>query len=248
MSQETPPINDVGYDLIKKSDSLTPPGNWRLRREAHYEPHEPGQPPKLKNYFRWKPLFKSTDNNDVFNRKLCWLGFELEWGRWDEEKYVADFKAVRSRCPKLNVWWLAQKECEHIQNNWELIQQITPWPKYLVEQFNDRLGRPGRNRLWVDEASLGLERDQFAIDPWPETGEAVDLLAQGDYAGIVFKPEDMKCVEQQVGIITDNELNVIQHTPVDYEPPPTPQVQPEPVVNTAGITGQIYASRSNGQG
>ena len=92
------------------------------------------------------------------------------------------------------IWWLDQLACQCVVG--------TPRnaPDYLKKQFEDRLGRPGRGRLWV--------ADQFgevAVDPWPDTPLAKKL--GGDWAGIVIRDEDKDIVIDLPGIVTDMQLN-----------------------------------------
>jgi hypothetical protein len=102
------------------------------------------------------------------------------------------------------IWWTNQADCEAIEYVCSDVgdegRLDDRFPKYLREQYNDRYGRNGRGRLWVDE--------QFGKPsvPWPRTalGEVLGEKTRfgQTYAGIVIRDEDVKLFKDMPGIVT----------------------------------------------
>lgn len=92
------------------------------------------------------------------------------------------------------IWWLNQADCEAIGSS------VKRAPKYLQLQYRDRLGRPGRGRLWADRRF-----GEPSVSPWPDTPLA-RLLGEG-YGGIVIEDEDLPRLRTLPGIVTDMQLN-----------------------------------------
>lgn len=97
---------------------------------------------------------------------------------------------------ELLIWWTSDAET----------QQIGPkapacLPDYVRAQYELRLGRSGRGRLWVEER-FGPQ----AIGNWPKT--LIADVAQ-DSAGIVFSKRDVKAFAGVTGMVTDFQLRMM---------------------------------------
>ena len=101
----------------------------------------------------------------------------------------------------LYIWWTSQKDCEEHNKISDDFNLDIDGDTYLDNQFNSRLGRSGRGRLWIDN-----KFDITGID-WNE--EKADQLNLNDCGGIVFSKEDLNLVSSYPGIITDLNLNQI---------------------------------------
>ncbi len=95
----------------------------------------------------------------------------------------------------LLIWWTTQDDCEALIDS-----EPFKVPTYISEQFQSRLGRSGRGRLWIHD-TIKLKR----ID-WNEQSPVSELCERS--AGIVFHAEDIDFLNGINGIITD--LNLIE--------------------------------------
>ena len=93
-------------------------------------------------------------------------------------------------------WWLSQKACEAIGP--ELPETF---PGYLRAQYDARIGRPGRARLWEDPEIC----HQAGIAPWPNNS-LTRWIESEDCGGIVFRRSDLHYVIDLPGIVTDKYL------------------------------------------
>lgn len=93
----------------------------------------------------------------------------------------------------LAVWWVNQADCEAIGDSPNL-------PDYLKPEYNSRLGRAGRGRLWVPEE---IELKQVEV---PKS-----VVCEGDdtHGGIVILREDLETIRPLGGILSDCDGNVL---------------------------------------
>lgn len=103
----------------------------------------------------------------------------------------------------LLVWWTSEEECEAIHHQFPMWQWQLPYtvPTYIRSEYQSRLGRNGRGRLWVAE-----EIGEVGI-PWDETKPASRLA--GTRGGIVIWKSDAEHVFALPGFLTDLRLNFI---------------------------------------
>lgn len=94
------------------------------------------------------------------------------------------------------IWWTSQQECEAIG-----FDSPATFPEYLADEYQSRLGRNGRGRLWI-HASIS----QGDIE-WPADKPAARLA--GVRGGIVIRAADAPIVFGLPGFLTDTELNLI---------------------------------------
>lgn len=94
----------------------------------------------------------------------------------------------------LRIWWLDQEDCQAIGP-----KLPDHFPPHLVGQYESRLGRPGRGRLWVDP-SFG----DVKTEVWPDTPLGRRLQ---DCAGIVCLFGDLVLLHNMPGIVTDLQVN-----------------------------------------
>lgn len=100
------------------------------------------------------------------------------------------------------IWWTDQVESETIIGQPWYKEALDKAPDYINKQFQSRLGRAGRGRLWVAD-DIGFPGDDR---PWPEK-PAANLAERR--AGIVIKAEDKDHVFRMPGFLTDLELNFL---------------------------------------
>lgn len=89
----------------------------------------------------------------------------------------------------LLIWWTNQSDCERIL-------PLDIWPIYLYDQYQSRLGRPGRGRVWVHGDIVGAP-DEVEWDDNKWTCQSAS-----ECAGIVFKAEHLYAVQYLPGFIT----------------------------------------------
>ena len=104
------------------------------------------------------------------------------------------------------IWWTDEAAAKVVERT--IISDAWPasrhdrWPVYLVRQFESRIGRAGRGRLWdsgdfgpasVDDAQF----DKTPIGRW---------IVESSMAGIVIGRRDLSCVIDMPGVVTDLEL------------------------------------------
>lgn len=95
------------------------------------------------------------------------------------------------------IWWTDQAECEAILDT----TAATAFPAYLYSEFQSRLGRNGRGRLWTP-SHIPVEGIE-----WDENKPAGRLAEKR--AGIVIEAKDKAVVFSLPGFLTDLELNFI---------------------------------------
>lgn len=93
------------------------------------------------------------------------------------------------------IWWTSQDECEQIEEIEPLL------PDYIQDEFESRLGRSGRGRLWIHQ-SIPIK----GID-WNEARPAARLCSER--GGIVIKAIDKSAVFDLPGFLTDLGLNFL---------------------------------------
>lgn len=99
---------------------------------------------------------------------------------------------------KVLVWWTDQAAAEIVDD-----LELTGWPAYLESQFNSRLGRAGRGRLWIDERfPSSIEIPQLLFDGMP-LGKWITGAGMG---GIVIDAADLRHVRDLPGLVTDLDL------------------------------------------
>ena len=93
------------------------------------------------------------------------------------------------------IWWTNQRDAEDAAAT---VKSFVP--KYIVEEFQSRFGRPGRGRLWVPthEDFAGISASGIV---WDETVPRIEYM--NDAAGIVFRIEDYEHLKNHPGLITD---------------------------------------------
>ena len=95
------------------------------------------------------------------------------------------------------VWWTTQEDCERITK-----REKVKVPTYISEEFNSRIGRSGRGRLWVHE-SINLNSIE-----WDDSSEVSERCSES--GGIVFHSTDIDYVSGLDGIITDCKLQKVE--------------------------------------
>jgi hypothetical protein len=95
---------------------------------------------------------------------------------------------------KYAIWWLSQAACEEIE---PIIDEIG-LPDYIRAEFQSRLGRAGRGRLWVAD---GIDLSEIE---WQAEKPAAKLA--GKCGGIVIRSEDVGRVLGLPGFVTDTDL------------------------------------------
>jgi hypothetical protein len=91
------------------------------------------------------------------------------------------------------VWWVNQADCEAIDET-----RITE--EYIHEEYQSRLGRNGRGRLWVPK---GIQVQQVEV---PKT---VVYEGQDTHGGIVIFKADVEKVRSLGGILSDADGNIL---------------------------------------
>lgn len=117
----------------------------------------------------------------------------------DDCEHIAEDKHQHKNCNALLVWWTDQPQAEAAQ---PLMQETIPL--YIRSEFDSRMGRNGRGRLW-SHADLPKHKGIF---PWPDNDLAKVL---GDdrkgSGGIVILKSDWPHVALLPGLVTDMQLN-----------------------------------------
>jgi hypothetical protein len=101
------------------------------------------------------------------------------------------------------IWWLDQPSCELAI--W-LGAKHADWPTYIKKEFDSRVGRAGRGRLWVPPDI------QFSVQ-WKDGDPAFDAIGD-DCGGIVIRLDDAHRVLSWPGLVTDENLRPIVVTPL----------------------------------
>lgn len=108
------------------------------------------------------------------------------------------------------IWWLSQKDCEDIAENFLRLEPdaddytwLVPLPEYLKRQFVSRLGRAGRGRLWVPR-DISLE-----TIAWPEAHPIARWIEQVSAGGIVFWRKDLAAIAGLPGVVTTTTLDMV---------------------------------------
>jgi hypothetical protein len=96
------------------------------------------------------------------------------------------------------IWWLTQEDLK-ILDRFRLTghEVRPPLPLWLSRQLASALGRNGRGRLWVDT--------QFT-DPMVVWSASPMAAYCESCAGIVIGQEDLPCLAQLPGVVTDRYL------------------------------------------
>lgn len=95
------------------------------------------------------------------------------------------------------IWWTDQAECEAILDT----SAAVDFPSYLYTQFQSRLGRNGRGRLWTP---LHIPIRNIEWDDDKPAGRLAEKRA-----GIVIEAKDKAAVFNLPGFLTDLKLNFI---------------------------------------
>jgi hypothetical protein len=114
---------------------------------------------------------------------------------------MADFECVRKEGMNLVIWWTSNAEADLIGEDPETVKGF---PLYLRDQFQSRLGRNGRGRLWIPP--------QFSQEikgiPWPEGKDETPLVRYcAKAAGIVLDVHDVPVLLGFPGVVTDLSLH-----------------------------------------
>lgn len=108
---------------------------------------------------------------------------------------------------KLWIWWTDQKACE--------VTGPLPdyFPKWLKAEYQSRLGRNGRGRLWT--ATKFTDSEASCVEAFDAMSPMAKWLE--DYAGIVidFHAKQALLMHQVAGVITDFSLK--QSGPQDMD-------------------------------
>jgi hypothetical protein len=94
---------------------------------------------------------------------------------------------------ELLIWWTNQADAERITK-----EQIEALPEYIQSEFDSRVGRAGRGRLWVHESI-----DLSGIE-WNEKSPFSNYCLES--GGIVFRKEDLLKVRDLPGQCTDLQM------------------------------------------
>lgn len=106
------------------------------------------------------------------------------------------------------IWWLSQASCTAIDSACYLF----PWPAYLRSEFQSRIGRSGRGRLWIPK---GIDLEEI---PWPNPETDVSRRAN-QCGGIVMWRRDLAHVHDLPGFVTDLDMNEIPYVGIPREIP-----------------------------
>lgn len=91
---------------------------------------------------------------------------------------------------KYLIWWTNQSDCERIT-------PLDTWPTWLYDEYQSRLGRPGRGRLWVsDEWSDAPEQADWDYSKWT-------CHSAADAGGIVIPLDAIHHVMLLPGFVTN---------------------------------------------
>jgi hypothetical protein len=93
----------------------------------------------------------------------------------------------------LAVWWVNQADCDKIDEG------LIPEP-YIRTEYESRLGRAGRGRLWVPE-EIDLNKVEVPKTVVYENGDT--------HGGIVIFKADVEKVRGLGGILSDCDGNVL---------------------------------------
>jgi len=97
----------------------------------------------------------------------------------------------------LCIWWLSGVACRMIGEHG--LDDRTDVPGYIKAEFNDRVARAGRGRLWVSP-----ELDEAPSDiPWDDDKRMCQTISSESMGGIVIRRTDIPCLPKNVGLITD---------------------------------------------
>ncbi len=99
---------------------------------------------------------------------------------------------------ELLIWWTSNAESQAIGP-----EAPAALPAYVREQYQDRFGRNGRARLWVDKKFGARE-----ISEWPDTFIG-RMIREGTSGGIVFTSPEVKLFKGVPGVVTDFQLRMI---------------------------------------
>lgn len=103
------------------------------------------------------------------------------------------------------IWWTNQGDVERIEYLGE-VGMLGHWPKYIGDQFASRNGRPGRGRLWVDEACKDApEEAEFG-----PTNPVCRMAA--DCGGIVIRDIDLGEVRHLPGFVTTFDMKIVRRS------------------------------------
>lgn len=94
------------------------------------------------------------------------------------------------------IWWTSQEDCNKQDS---FISDDVP--DYIVNQFNSRLGRNGRGRLWVDP---DIPVETITVDEQNEIAKIAD-----NCGGVVIHKCHYDYVKNMPGFVTDLELNMV---------------------------------------
>ena len=94
---------------------------------------------------------------------------------------------------KIAVWWVNQADCESIND-----EQVPSG--YIRKEYESRLGRAGRGRLWVPN---NISCQQV------EVPSSVCSDGQDTHGGIVILKEDIEKVRPLGGILSDAQGNIL---------------------------------------
>jgi hypothetical protein len=97
------------------------------------------------------------------------------------------------------IWWLNQSDHEMVS----LLCEDAEIPQYIIKEFNSRVGRAGRGRLWIPEEI------KFAGIKWQDDDPIFDAVGDS-YGGIVIHRCDVHHIVSWPGFVTDENLRLIK--------------------------------------
>ena len=106
------------------------------------------------------------------------------------------------------IWWTTNKQAHAIDTTFgkgEGALEIIGAPPYISSEINNRVGRSGRGRLWINQ-------DQFhgvagLREPWNYGHATAKIIQDGGHGGIWLHRADVKFVITLRGFVTDLDLN-----------------------------------------
>jgi hypothetical protein len=120
------------------------------------------------------------------------MGYTVAFAEVPERAGDAQHSDDRRLADKFLIWWTNQSDCERIT-------PLDSWPTWLYDEFNSRMGRAGRGRLWIPRLwANDPEMPKEAVwqfDSWT-------CQAANDAAGIVIPSDALRHVQFLPGFVT----------------------------------------------
>lgn len=100
------------------------------------------------------------------------------------------------------IWWTSQEDCERIA-------PLDTWPTWLYDEFNSRMGRPGRGRLWVPESIDRIGDVPQGVTVWDDVNNWL-CKAANNAGGIVIPASEVHHVQFMPGFVSTFEMTLPQ--------------------------------------